>query len=357
MRILQLIDSLAVGGAERMAVNYANALSQKMPFSGLVATRKEGSLKSDLLTDVNYLFLDKKKTIDTSAIFRLKSYCKKNKVSMIHAHGTTFFTAFLLKIVLPKMKIIWHDHNGARNTQTKTQNLILLLCSQLFSGIIVVNHKLENWVREHLGSQNVLYLPNFTTLPDFRDKQTELYGNSGKRILYLANLRYPKNHIMLLAVALKLRERHPDWSFHLVGEDKHDDYAHQIKTFIATHSLTETVYIYGQKTDSGHIISQSDIAVITSSYEGLPVSLLEYGIHGKAVVATNVGEIPMVIDNGKNGFVVEVELEAFYNALVKLIEDVPLRSQFGEALSQTIAEKHSQEAVLRHYLKWLETIL
>lgn len=44
MRILQLIDSLEAGGAERMAVTYANALVQEIAFSGLVATRKEGPL-------------------------------------------------------------------------------------------------------------------------------------------------------------------------------------------------------------------------------------------------------------------------------------------------------------------------
>ena len=44
MRILQIIDSLEAGGAERMAVNYANALAITIEFSGLVATRKEGPL-------------------------------------------------------------------------------------------------------------------------------------------------------------------------------------------------------------------------------------------------------------------------------------------------------------------------
>ena len=48
MRILQLIDSLDAGGAERIAVNYANSLTQKVSFSGLVTTRKEGVLKTEI---------------------------------------------------------------------------------------------------------------------------------------------------------------------------------------------------------------------------------------------------------------------------------------------------------------------
>jgi hypothetical protein len=58
MRILQLIDSLEAGGAERM-VNYANALTQQIECSGLVCTRKEGALKNQLDSKVAYLFLDK----------------------------------------------------------------------------------------------------------------------------------------------------------------------------------------------------------------------------------------------------------------------------------------------------------
>ena len=45
MRVLQLIDSLEVGGAERLALNYANALSERITLSALVVTRKEGALK------------------------------------------------------------------------------------------------------------------------------------------------------------------------------------------------------------------------------------------------------------------------------------------------------------------------
>ena len=48
MRILQIIDSLEVGGAERMAVNYANSLAGRVAFSGLAATRAEGPLRDEL---------------------------------------------------------------------------------------------------------------------------------------------------------------------------------------------------------------------------------------------------------------------------------------------------------------------
>ena len=56
MRIIQIIDSLDIGGAEKMAVNYANSLAKNIEFSGLIATRKEGELITKIQDGVSYLF-------------------------------------------------------------------------------------------------------------------------------------------------------------------------------------------------------------------------------------------------------------------------------------------------------------
>lgn len=357
MRILQLIDSLEVGGAERMAVNFANALVEKTGFSALAATRKEGSLKSAIDPKVAYLYLNKKKSADISAVLRLRKFCKENRITIVNAHGSSFFTGFLLKLVLPKIKLIWHDHNGDRSSQTRKQNRILWLCSKFFNGIIVVNHKLENWSREILDFKNVIYLPNFTVTGDISICETTLGGTPGKRILYLANMRYPKNHAMVMEVAAKLKNVQPEWSFHLVGKDLDDAYSKEIKAFIGANGLVETVYIYGMKTDTPNIINQCDIAIIASTHEGLPVSLLEYGLYAKAVVVTAVGEIPRIVENGKNGIVVaSQDTEGFYNALNELANDSQKRIHFGKALQETIAGNHSEPAVIEKYLKWLSEI-
>ncbi|WNH09649.1 hypothetical protein [Thalassobellus suaedae] len=64
MNVLQLIDSLHAGGAERVALNYANALVPKIETSYLCATREEGLLKESLSKDVPYIFLNKKSALD-----------------------------------------------------------------------------------------------------------------------------------------------------------------------------------------------------------------------------------------------------------------------------------------------------
>lgn len=357
MRILQIIDSLDIGGAEKMAVNYANSLAVAIEFSGLVATRKEGHLKTQIHSNVDYLFLRKKKTIDLPAIFRLRKYCKANKINYLQAHSSSFLTAFLVKLTLPGIKIIWHDHNGLSEFISNKKSMVLQFCSYFFKGIVVVNYQLKNWAEKTLHCKNCIYLPNYTILNTSEQKETLLLGNQGKKIVCLANFRFQKNHFLLIDVAKKLKISHPDWSFHLIGKDFNDDYSAKIKQAVADNILENTVFIYGSKTDTQNIIEQSDIAILTSQSEGLPVALLEYGMNKKPVVATKVGEIPMIIKDGINGRIVDnYDDEAFYHALTDLIDDQEMRIGVGNQLFETIVENNSETAVIKNYLNWINTI-
>lgn len=358
MRIVQLIDSLEAGGAERMAVNYANALATTTEFSSLITTRQEGNLK-ELVTDkVHYLYLCKKNTWDGAAIFTLRRFLKVHRVQIIHAHSSSFFMAVLMKIFIPNLKIIWHDHYGNSEYLNTRSKKALQLAAFFFNGIVAVNEKLRMWSLEQLHFKNGIYLPNFAQLEKPRKIKTFLNGSEGKRIVCLANLRIQKNHFLLLNVAVKLKESHPDWTFHLVGKDFNDAYSNTIKEWIALHHLENTVFLYGTQKEVGAILSQSDIGVLTSVSEGLPVALLEYGLHQKPVVVTRVGQISSVVVDGESGFLVPSEDGAvFYQRLVTLINDEKLRNKLAEHLHQKIEAEFSEKAIIQQYLNWVKTTI
>jgi glycosyltransferase involved in cell wall biosynthesis len=354
MRIIQIIDSLEAGGAERMAVNYANALANEIDFSGLITTRKEGSLLGQLDPKVPYLFLNKKRQFDFVALFRLRSFVLKNKVTHVHAHSTSFFLAFLLKLIQPSVKVIWHYHYGNSDILSKKRLIIFRLVLPFFYGVIAVNQKLKFWIVNILQSRNVIYLPNFPCEPKEGKSKTVLKGN-GKRIVSLANLREDKNHFLLLSVAQKLQLSHPEWTFHLIGKDFGDAYSRQIMKQIKESGLEKNVFLYGSKQDIAAILAQSEIAILTSQSEGLPVALLEYGLNQKATVVTNVGEIPMIIKNKKNGLIVDSNnVDLFYHAIVELADNKIVRLEYGKALYTTIQTEYSAKSVLKIYLDWLK---
>ncbi len=353
MRIIQLIDSLEAGGAERMAVNYANGLASKADFSGLVCTRKEGLLKVQMQSEVEYLFLSKKSALDVAALFRLKSYCISHQVTHVQAHATSFFTAFLLRLLLPKLKIIWHDHYGLSEFLSQRRPQLLWLCSNFFDGIIAVNEPLKQWSLKHLACKKVIYLPNFVTKSGSTERQTSLAGIAEKRILCLANLRPQKNHGLLLSVAKLVKQSHPEWTFHLVGQDFNDAYSDQLKQRILDAKLNQHIFLYGSRADTSAILQQAEIGVLPSNSEGLPLAVLEYGLFGLPVVVTDVGEIPAVVRDQEEGFVVPAgSVDCFYKSLVELIENQNLRLKFGQALQAKIRQEYTEESVLNSFLNW-----
>lgn len=357
MRILQIIDSLEAGGAERMAVNYANALADKIDFSGLVVSRKEGSLLQQVDPKVSYLFLNKKSTFDLDSVFRLKSFVKKYKIEIVHAHGTSFFTAVLLKLTYPKIKIIWHEHYGARANQSKKDNVILFFSSVFFSSVFVVNHQLEVWVNNNLLVKKVSYIPNFATYDAKTPKTTFLRGTDEKRMVCLANLKIPKNHIALLIAFKELKLSELGWTLHLIGKDDKDSYSNRLKEFISTNNLEDAVFIYGSQNDIQHILSQATIGLLSSTDEGFPVALLEYGLAQLPVVSTNVGYCSLIVKNDFSGLLFDplnnLQIQA---QLQKLILDQPLRNRFGLHLQELVLENYSEDKVIRLLLAKYNTL-
>ena len=355
MRIIQIIDSLEAGGAERMAISYANALAKKIEFSGLVVTRKEGPLLHQIDAAVSYLYLNKKGSIDLRALFKLRRYVLAHQVSIVHAHSTSFFLAFLLKLSCPAVQLIWHDHYGDSEFLVQRPTFVLRQVIPFFSGIVAVNQKLKGWAEQKLNFKNAIYLPNFPSQENNRGEQTFLKGILGKRILCLANLRVQKDHFLLLKIATKLKVSHPEWTFHLVGKDFEDAYSQKIKDSIVAFDLEKNVFLYGTQQDVAHILQQATIGILTSKSEGLPVALLEYGWHKKPIVVTSVGEIPSLIAHGTNGFLVAAQqADLFYEALVELINSEELQMEFGRALYQTVLDHNSETIVIGKYLNWLQ---
>lgn len=353
MRILQLIDSLEAGGAERMAVSYANALNRNVGFGALVTTRAEGSLKNQLDKNVVYSFLNRKSTFDFKALLLLRRFVIQNKITHIHAHSSSVFFGALLKLLRPKLRLIWHDHYGNSEMLNERPVFVLQLASCFVSRIISVNQKLQSWAITKLFCKRVAFLPNFTSVSSDDLETTFLKGSDGKRIVCLANLRPQKNHQMLLQIAKALQSTHPDWTFHLVGKDFKDSYSDALRDEILALGLSDVVYIYGSKEDIPFILKQSTIGILTSESEGLPIAILEYGLYKLPVISTRVGEIPTVITDKEGVLLASNDRCNFISSLRKMIDDKMMQFTLAENLHSKIIQNYSEEAVMKLYLKWI----
>ena len=339
MRILQLIDSLDTGGAERMAVNYANALHDKIELSAIAVTRKEGALKELLHDELPYLFLKRTKTVDIAALLRLRRFIREHKIQILQAHGSSYFIASLVKIISPGLKLIWHDHHGNSEYLENRAIRFLKWSSKTFDAVFAVNENLKLWAQRTLKVRNAFYVRNFIAEAFPLENSKEFSGIKGKRIVCVANLRAQKNHHLLLDAFEKLLETDPEYTLHLFGEAPNTSYATSLLARIAQFPIKKSVFYHGVYLKISAILPHFDIGVLASASEGLPLALLEYGQAGLLIVATDVGQCKEVLA-GFGACVPANDAEILTSALLSL------RDTKNEAEINAI---HFQKRVLEHY--------
>jgi len=341
LSVIQIIDSLNVGGAEMLAVNIANGLSEEEIDSHLCCTRNEGILKGNINSEVGYVFLNRKKTIDFKAILKLHRYIKKYDVKIAHAHSSSSFIAVCVKVINPKIKIIWHDHYGNSEFLDNRNVFYFKVFSYLFSVIISVNNDLKKWSQKNLKTKNVFFIRNFPFFNN-QEKITTLNGLDGKRIVHLAGYRKQKDHLNLLKAFLIISKEHKDWTLHLIGKSYNDNYSNKINEFIKSENLLNKVFQYGVCSDIKNVLAQVEIGVLSSKSEGLPISLLEYALSRIPAVTTNVGECNLIIKDKR--FIVDpLNSNKLAVALELLIKSRKEREKLAIGINKSVRLKFSKQ--------------
>ena len=176
----------------------------------------------------------------------------------------------MVKLSLPRLKLIWHDHYG-RDLRERTSK-ILRPASRFFDGIISVNSDLKQWAEEKLKSKKTRFFRNFVPDTGKSDNPTTVFPLGGSKedfkILCLANLRPQKDHLNLLKAFKFVVQEHQHTSLHLVGKDVQDGYSSSLKNFVVEEGLQEKVFIYGEQENIFAFLDQADLGVLSSASEG-----------------------------------------------------------------------------------------
>ncbi|TSC69753.1 MAG: hypothetical protein G01um101470_985 [Parcubacteria group bacterium Gr01-1014_70] len=121
----------------------------------------------------------------------------------------------------------------------------------------------------------------------------------------------------------------------------------KLETCILKLKLEKSVFLVS-KSSATPYLKAFDIFVLPSLKEGLPYTILEAGLAELPVIATCVGGIPEIIENGTDGLLVDpASPNQLADAIIKLARDINLREQLGKALHQRVKEKFSIELMLQ----------
>lgn len=149
------------------------------------------------------------------------------------------------------------------------------------------------------------------------------------RLLVVGRLAPPKRPDLVLRALHALRARLPDVELHLVGDGPLREPAEQLAHEL---SLASRVRLLGTREDVPELMRTAACVVLASDYEGCPVSVIEAMAAAVPVVATRVGGVPELVEDGRTGFLVEPGAhEALAAALARVLE----RPELGRILGET----------------------
>lgn len=352
--VMHVLDTLALGGAERAAVNLVNALPRQNYRPFLCTTRGEGPLRDAVAADVGRLALERKNRFDYRAVRRLVDYIRTNKIIILHAHGSSLFIAAMAACFPPHPIVIWHAHYG-RVALEDRRAWAHRLAANRTRAVITVNHQLAEWCGRKLAvpKDRIWCIPNMVSASAIGPGISDLPGTPGSRIVCVANLRAEKDHLSLVRAMALVVQRYP--SAHLLLVGAHSDpaysasssYFEAVKQEVARNSLGQNISILGQRRDISALLHVCDIGVLSSRTEGLPVSLLEYGMAGLPVVATQVGECEEVLDRGGAGLLVPPQSPRdLAEALLSLLDSRERRALLGERFLHRVQNLYSAKAII-----------
>jgi glycosyltransferase involved in cell wall biosynthesis len=177
-------------------------------------------------------------------------------------------------------------------------------------------------------SRNVITVPNGINLNENTERGAE-GGGPGKRVLFVGRLNLVKGVQYLLSAMKTVHQELPEAKLILVGDGEEREH---LETLTDGLGIRECVEFAGrvphEKVED--YMSQAEVFVLPSLSEGFPVTILEAMACGLPVVATRVGGVPDIIEDGTNGYLVDtMNQEQIAEALLKLLQDEKLRKDIS----------------------------
>jgi glycosyltransferase involved in cell wall biosynthesis len=163
----------------------------------------------------------------------------------------------------------------------------------------------------------------------------------------VAALRNEKNHGMLVQSAAKLRSRHPDAHWVIVGDGPQRS---SIEALAAELQIADRIHLLGTRFDTPDILSALDVFTLCSLNEASPVSILESLACGVPVVATNVGSVGETVLEDVTGLLIDSEdIDAMTAGVDRLLRDADLRSRLGRSGRELVLKTGSLASMVDGY--------
>ncbi len=307
MKIIHVISTLNLGGAENFTVQLANAQStaNEVLIITLNTSHKSHSYISKIDSKIKFFELKWKKKYSFKQFIELYRLLKKLKVDLVHVHlHNPFYYVYGASFINNKLKYIHTVHNSFNvwNPILKQLNRLRFINNKILH--ICLSSSIHEEVKYHFPKLKTTYVENgiapyqFTRsleeINDFWNSRIEP-SDSHIRFLIIANNSPFKNLNLLAKVCHILSTTHSQVSCLVIGGASQDDLS----------LMSDNILFAGIQKAAADFIVGADALWITSIEEGMPIVALEALSLGKPIITTPAGGMKDLIKNNVNGFVAQ----------------------------------------------------
>ena len=363
-RVLQVLHTLEVGGAERVALSLAESLSKRFEFrfacldglGPLEDQLRELGIQADLI--------GRRPGFDTRAIASMRGLMRQFQPDVVHAHQTTPFVYTLAARFGQNTPILLTEHGRFHpdvrswkralfhRLAMRRRDMAVAVGEAVAKALVEMEGIADNRVRV---VYNGIELERFAALDSARRKRARAelgIDDESFVVLTAARLDSIKDHKTALRAISEANQNGANILFLVAGEGPERS---ALEQEIATLELGDAVRLLGTVDDVPALLRVSDVALLSSLSEGIPLFLIEAMAASVPVVASVVGGIPEVVRDGEEGFLVPAgSPQGFASALLKLRSGEGIWQRMSAAGPRRAAAMFSIEAMAGSYADLFE---
>jgi sugar transferase (PEP-CTERM/EpsH1 system associated) len=336
VRVMHLLLKFGFGGSEGGVLKLANGFDRARVLPSICSALPADTIKQRLAADVPLFEVGRRSGNDLGFVFRLYRLLRRERPHVLHTHGWATLCEGLVAARLARVPIVVHGEHGTLDTRPRNLLLQRIVWGRV-DQVLSVSTRLADKMARTVGFplekihtiRNGVDLDRFT--PALRTgARAELEARPGAiRIVIVGRLLPVKDHRTFLGSVRLLRDGGVDVAAFIVGDGP---LAQDLRSQVAALGLESAVTFLGNRVDVQRVLAGCDIAVSSSTSEGLSNTVLEAMATGIPVVATDVGGTGELVVHGETGLLVPPGSPAdLAGALATLAQDAARRSALGAA--------------------------
>lgn len=296
--IIHVIDSLCLGGAEKLLVKTINYIDKERYNNIVVILHGPDTLATEIAnTPVYRLNFHYKNPLSwIKAIWKLRRLVKEHNASLIHSHLVYSTLVSRLAVLFSDTRLVstYHcpEYSKLNPYYNRKQHILDFITYKKKHISIFVSETVAKNIRQKLAiSENYYIIPNF--VPDEFFKKKELHEGGMYHIACVGNLKAEKNYKLALMAMTLLEDN--NYHLHIAGEGKERG---NLESIILLNGLQSKVTLHGVVNNIWSFLNDKDLFLMTSTSEGMAISLIEAMAAG---IPCLVSDIESLRETGKTG--------------------------------------------------------